>query len=322
MGGEEPKSQHYVHRAYLEGFQDPALEGNGEGYVWVYMPGKSPFRQRTERVARRNYYYCYRQEERRQFLAEHTLQKLEDLALPILRQLRARRFTLNPQDRLTFAGYIALSHTRVPTFERSVDRISSLLVAKQLEFVANDKRALGEAVAEMREQTGEEIDPEEFRKKLTGGTVVAKQTSRGWSLRQMSGMMLSLQRVICAMNWTFLLAPENDAGFLTSDNPVALFDPIGAPMGGVGFASSPAAHFTFPISRDVALLAKHQQDHESVEISGFRVRSVNKGTITRADSQLYAPFRSTRVQEILDSVVRQRPVSGRVLFRKGRVLEE
>ena len=138
------------------------------------MPGKSPFRQRPERVARRNYYYCYRREEQRQFHAEHTLQKLEETALPILRQLRERRFTLNPQDRLTFAGYIALSHTRVPTFERSVDRIASLLVAKQLEFVADDKRALGEAVAEMREQTGEEIDPEEFRKKLTGGAVVAK----------------------------------------------------------------------------------------------------------------------------------------------------
>ena len=150
------KNQHYVHRAYLEGFQDPALERNGEGYVWVYMPGKSPFRQRPERVARRNYYYCYRREEQRQFHAEHTLQKLEDIALPILRQLRERRFTLNPQDRLTFAGYIALSHTRVPTFERSVDRIASLLVAKQLEFVADDKRALGEAVAEMREQTGRE----------------------------------------------------------------------------------------------------------------------------------------------------------------------
>ena len=43
-------------------------------------------------------------------------------------------------------------------------------------------------------------------------------------------MMLSLQKVICSMNWTFLLAPEDDAGFLTSDkNAVALFDPIRHP---------------------------------------------------------------------------------------------
>ncbi|MCI0724988.1 MAG: DUF4238 domain-containing protein, partial [Acidobacteria bacterium] len=223
MPGEKPKSQHYVQRAYLEGFQDPALEKNGEGFIWVYMPGKSPFRQRPERVARRNYYYCHEREEQRQFQAEHGLQKLEDVALPVLRQLRERRFGLSPEDRLTFAGYIALSHTRVPTFERSIDRISSLIAAKQLEFVTNDKRALEWTVAKIRERTGENIDPEEYRKKLTGGTVEVKQASREWSLRQMFEMMLFLQQVVFHMNWTFLLAPEDDPGFLTSDNPVSLF---------------------------------------------------------------------------------------------------
>lgn len=322
MPGEEPKSQHYVQRAYLEGFQDPGLEKKGELFVWVYMPGKSPFRQRPERVAKRNYYYCYEREEQRQFQAEHGLQKLEDLALPILRQLRERRFALNAEDRLTFAGYVALSHTRVPTFERSMDRLSSLVAAKQLELVANDKRALEWAVAEIRERTGEDIDPEEFRKNLTGGTVEVKQASREWSLRQTFKMMLFLQGVICDMKWTFLLAPEDDAGFLTSDNPVSLFDPVGGPLGGIGFTSSPAAHFTFPINRGVCLLAQHQQGPETAELNRSKVRSVNKGTITRANSQLYAPFESASVRKILDWVVSRRTTSGKVLFRKGRVVEE
>jgi len=138
----------------------------------------------------------------------------------------------------------------------------------------------------------------------------------------MFGMMLFLQQVIFSMNWTFILAPEDDAGFLTSDNPVSLFDPIGVPSGGIGFASSPAAHFTFPISRGVALLAQHRQGPETAELNGVRVRSVNKGTIARADSQLYAPFRLVSVQRILDSVVSQRSTTGKVLFRKGRVVVE
>jgi len=321
--GEEPKSQHYVHRAYLEGFQDLELEKKGKSFVWVYMRGKSPFRQRPERVAKRNYYYCYEREEQRQFQVECGLQKLEDLALPILRQFRERRFALGAEDRLTFAGYIALSHTRVPTFEKSMDRLASLMAAKQLEFVANDKRALEWATAKIREDTGEDIDPQEFHKKLTGGTVEVKQANREWSLGQMFQMMLFLQQVIFDMKWAFLLAPEDDAGFLTSDNPVSLFDPVGGgPLGGIGFASSAAAHFTFPNSRGVCLLAQHQQGPATAELNGSKVRSVNKGTITRADSQLYAPFESASVQKILDSVVSQRTALGRVLFKKGRVIEK
>jgi len=311
-----------VHRAYLEGFQDPELEERGEARLWVYMPGKSPFPQRPERVAKRNYYYCYLRDEKRQFHAEHGLQKLEDLALPILRRLRERRFALSPEDRLTFAGYIALAFTRVPTVERSIDRVTALVSAKQMEFIANNKQALEGVVAQLRERTGEEIDPVEFRKKLTGGTVEVQQTSRGWSVQQMFELMLALQRVIFAMKWVFLLAPEGSPGFLTSDNPVSLFDPIGGPVGAVGFSSSPAAHFTFPISRQVCLLAEHQQGPNTAELNGSQVRSVNKGTIIRADSQLYAPFKSASVQKILHSVMGQRTRPGRILIRKGQVVEE
>jgi len=321
MPGDEPKGQHFVHRAYLEGFRDPEFEEMGESFVWLYIPGKSPFRQRPERVARRNYYYCYEHEAQRQFQAEHGLQKMEDLALPILREFRERRFALSAQDRLTFAGYIALSHTRVPTFERSINRLASLVTAKSLEFVANDKQALEWATAKIREDTGEDINPQEFQEKLTGGTCEVKQTNREWSLGQMFRMMLFLQQVIFGMKWTFLLAPEDDAGFLTSDNPVSLFDPVGGPLGGIGFASSPAAYFTFPISRGVCLLARHLQGPETAELNGSKARSVNKGTITRADTQLYAPFASRKVQSILDSVFGERTCSGKVLFRRGRVLE-
>ena len=174
----------------------------------------------------------------------------------------------------------------------------------------------------MRERTGENIDTEEFLRKLTGGTVEVTQASREWSLREMFEAMLFLQKVIFSMKWTFLLAPKDDAGFLTSDNPVSLFDPVGGPLGGIGFASSPGAHFAFPISRSVALLAQHQQGPEIAELNAFRVRRVNKGTITRVDSQVYAPFGSASIQRILDIVVSQKTRSGKVLFSKGRVIEK
>ena len=110
-----------MHRAYLEGFVDPDHERRGESYLWAYLPGKSPFRQKPDRIARRNYYYCFDRENRRAFDIEHTLQQLEDISLSILRKFRRKDFNINPEERLTFAGYVALSYTRVPTFENLVN---------------------------------------------------------------------------------------------------------------------------------------------------------------------------------------------------------
>jgi Protein of unknown function (DUF4238) len=318
---ENPKSQHYVHRAYLEGFCDPQLEREGKSAVWMYMPNKSPFPQRPERVARRNYYYCYQDEERRNFRTEHDLQKMEDLALPALRRIREGDFSLNSDDRLTFAGYIALAHTRVPTFQKYIDRLSCLVSAKQLELIANSPRASALTAAKISEQTGEHIDPDDLVKQLTGGTVEITQENRGWSLGQMFNTMLWLQEWIFRMSWTFLLCPSDDQGFLTSDNPVSLFDPVGERRGEIGFASSPAAHFTFPLSSSICFVGYNVQSPSVHNMRSFEVRQINRGTISRAESQLYAPFKSAKVQTLLDKTVANKIGSGKVLFSKGRVVE-
>jgi len=90
---------------------------------------------------------------------------------------------------------------------------------------------------------------------------------------------------------------------------------------GIGFASSKEAHFTFPISRDVCLLAQHQRGPETVRLSSAEIRSVNSATIGQPDGQLYAPFRSFAVQGILDRLVSKRPKTKRVLIQKGRVVQ-
>jgi hypothetical protein len=322
MPADEPKSHHYVHRAYLEGFQDPDLERQGRSVVWAYMPNKSPFPQKPERVARRNYYYCYELEDQRLFHAERDLQRMEDLALPILHRLREKRFSLTPDERLTFAGYVALSHARVPTFQRATDRLACLVSAKQMEVVANDPRARSWAIAKIFEQTGERLDPDEFHKTLTAGSVEITQENRGWSMKKMFDTMLWLQELIFEMGWTFLISSDGDPGFLTSDNPVSLFDPVGGLYGGVGFASSPAAYFTLPLCRSVCLLAQHVRFPLTSAITSAEVRRVNKGTIVRADSQLYAPYKSSAIQRILDETVVGRKAPTKILFSQGRVVEK
>jgi Protein of unknown function (DUF4238) len=320
--GPKPKSHHYVHRAYLEGFLDPETVKGDSGYLWAYMPGKSPFTQRPERVAKRNYYYCLNEKSGRDFKVEEGLAKLEDAALPILRSLRNRQFSLSQDERLTFAGYIALAFTRVPTFERSVNRVPNMLSAMRLEMASHDMRLMEQAARKHNEENGEGITAEEFKKKLTGGTVEITQENRGWSIKMMFEMTLTLQDVIANMSWCFFIAPQGDPGFLSTDNPVALYDPGKPRWGGISFASSPSAHFAFPISRELCLIGQHRPAPIIEKLNPSKVREVNKGNISRCDMQVYAPFKSEKVQAILDEVMREKKSTGKVFFRKGEMVQE
>ncbi len=279
-------------------------------------------RQRPERVAKRNYYYCYQRAEQRRFDIEHGLQKLEDAAIPVLKMLRDGNFRLSGDDRLTFAGYIALSFTRVPTFERSVNRVASFLYANQLERASKDAEIMQLAARNHFEETGENITADQFRNRLIGGSIQVTQQSRNWSLKQMLEVMLDLQLVIAKMNWTFLLADKEDPGFLTSDNPVCLYDPDGSSFGAVGFSSSPGAYFTFPVSRGVCLLARHISGPRVSESSASKIREVNTATIERSDTQIYAPFKSDKVQTLINRTAHFKAKPSKILFRKGRVVEE
>jgi hypothetical protein len=320
----EPKQHHYVQRAYLEGFADPDLESRGQCCLWTYLPGKSPFRQKPERIAKRNYYYCFDRENRRQFDFEHTLQELEDIALPILRKLRDRDFRLNPEERLTLAGYVGLAYTRVPRFEGVVNRFAMLDMAFKMEKFTSDPENLKLLAREETQKTGKEVTPEELLKTLNAGNVYLTQTNRGWSLEQTIRVMMLLQRIIFDMRWTLLIADEDDPGFLTSDNPVAVFDAPTVDIPGTGFLSSRDTYFTFPISREVCLMARHTPGpaQRVARISPAGVRQINKGIINRADTQLYAPFRSQNVQELHDAAISARGKPKRIMVKQGKIVEE
>lgn len=320
--GPKPKSHHFVHRAYLEGFVDPQTTKGNEGYLWVYIPGKSPFKQRPERVAKRNYYYCIEKNAERDFLVEAGLASLEDAAMPILRALEHKSFDLTADDQLTFAGYIALAFTRVPTFERSMNRLAALSDGRLMEMASNDPRLLEQAARNESEETGRTVTAEEFRKKLIGGSIELRQTSRNWSVGMMVESMLRLQVLIANMHWSFLVAPEGDPGFVTTDNPVALYDPDAPTWAGISFAS-PTAHFAFPVNRELCLIGRHRPMPKIQRPSASHVRQINKAAITRCDAQVYAPFKSQKLQMILDEVAREKGGrTGKVFFRKGRLVQE
>jgi Protein of unknown function (DUF4238) len=322
MPGSEPKAQHFVHRAYLDGFLDLDQTSRGYNRLWLYVPGKAPFPQRPDRVAKRNYFYCYTKEETRDFGVERGLSVLEDAALPALRAYREHNFDISADNRLTFAGYLALSLARVPSFHRLVDREAAFVSAKRLEQLAGDRRALALLVAEIAEETGDRVDVDEYHRRLTGGDVIVTQGDRGWTLGQMFSATAALQPLIYEMNWTFLVAPDDAEGFVTSDNPVALVDPVRDSHGIMDLFKRRSARIAFPISRNVCLYASFDNAAVAKPVNAAGARSVNSVIIGRADSQVYAPFLSLKIQSAVDSVIGTQRKPVRVLFKKGRAVIE
>ena len=89
-------------------------------------------------------------------------------------------------------------------------------------------------------------------------------------------------RLIAEMTWRFATR-DGASYFLTSDNPLFIFPQWGLANG--------ESEFSFPISRDVALLANWQvgQDLSYYPIEEKHVRSVNKRTASSASRFLFYP---------------------------------
>jgi hypothetical protein len=132
----------------------------------------------------------------------------------------------------------------------------------------------------------------------------------------------ALQKDMYRMFWTFLIAPGRDDGFLASDNPVAFFHPAEGMNDRIGSVTLAAPHFTFPICKEICLLIQPFRNPSQVELNASDVRQVNRGTITRADGQLYAPFKSGAVHALFDKINKQTKRPRRVLLRHGRVVVE
>jgi hypothetical protein len=134
--------------------------------------------------------------------------------------------------------------------------------------------------------------------------------------------MMTLQKDIYRMFWTFLIAPAGDDGFLTSDNPVGFFHPSEGIDTQIGSAILAAPHFTFPICKEICLLVQPYRNPKQIHLSASDVRQVNRATMTRADGQLYAAFNSDAVQSLFERIHKQTAKPGRVLVRHGRVVLE
>jgi len=184
-----------------------------------------------------------------------------------------------------------MSLVRTPTGKRLIDQATIDHSVQQIRDLINDPIRHAEFCAAMERETGKRMDPEESKRKLTGGKVRAEQTNRGWSLRMMAEMLMFFQQRFMGMR--LLLMHANDAFFVTSDCPVAVHDPATMALLPQGFQS---LEMRFPLSREYCLAGTYSPGPARLELDADQVRNLNGFLVRQADRFVYAPFNADYIQ--------------------------
>ena len=306
MPGSEPKSQHFVQKAYLDSFSIPRPgKRSDKSFLWVYSPKKEVRSQTTKECATENYFYCFDKDGTRSFDVEHTLAGFEDHSLPLLLRAQLGLLPESTQDRLTLAGYIGLAAARTPRAKSIFNRVAIEAQVNALRELTNVPGKLEALLREREIETGEKIDPDEERRKLKAGKMRGAIEERNWSLSCMFEQTLRLQSRFMEMDWTLIRAER--AFFLTSDVPVLLSNPLQSDD-----VQKPAGSpdFVFPISRDICLTGGGDFGGENlVTTDAAQVRKINLAVIKSADRFVFSPFTSPYVQQKLDQSFEAREAS-------------
>lgn len=291
-----PKQQHYVTRAYLEGFVEP-----GSDFLFCYGRKRTQaFRSQPSEVARQRNYYSFREPHGRwNDTLEHLIQaQVETPGLEVVRRLAGGDRRLNWSQRTDLAMFMALQRFRVPHLRQMQDATHATFVQqlldehKRMEKERGPGRLWIRSISPFRPDdpnpprayvSREEL--EEMQRSL--------QTDPGWFSRQnLLDMAGAFARVFARMKWT-VHNSTGDRPFITSDCPVLLWhERREDETAGI---IRPDSHIEFPLSRTSLLSMAH--DFALLE----RMKGLRPGSEMR---RLLKSIPEVRVSEASESDVR------------------
>ncbi len=317
--------QHYVPQFYLREFLDPALEAKGQNVVWLYESGRHPSKKSVKDVGYEPDFYEIAsgtgnaaEAEQAGFL-EGRLQQLEAVVAPTLRRLAHGDFTLTPQQRGEFAGFIALTMCRTPFFAGVIDQAFLLENRAQMKRVLKTPGMLEEllARADLSVDEAAGLRPErirEFAERVVSGRLNARQTNRGYTMKMMFLAMRDYMDQFERMRWSLIQAAPNEY-FITSDNAVVIRPPDDRdrPSLNIDFFEA-GTEFFLPVSRSYILCGRMESGRDRTgRGTPAMMKAMHQLQVLRAHRQIYAPFKSEELQRQTGAVSRRKPVvhSGR-----------
>lgn len=283
---QKKKKHHYVPRFYLGLFLDKNRHPPQANYLWVIEKYKNnAFRKSPENIAFENYFYSIDESDANDSnIIEDMLSKVESDVSKIFRDIKNGNIDFKcEKKRFTFSQFICLMHHRTVKAKELLRILAQNIIKSSL---MRDVNKIGGLSNYLRKQgIKDDISNQEFidvfnRMKL----VLPKETFLNFMI------MLTIQIIpfLYERNWCFITPESGKRFFITSDNPVLLYNSEikdSEFIPGLAFKNT---DIFFPISPRVCLCASFSIDEGKKEICDADVVFINRKIANNCNRYIFA----------------------------------
>jgi hypothetical protein len=301
---------HTVPEVYLKGFFDPAKVAVRQNVLWLYEENRKIRPRGADAVAAvEGFNLDPENDPGKEELAEKAYAKLEETARPVLEKLRAGDPRLTEEEKGVFSYFIGFQKFRTTWYRETVNAAGVDEFRHTCQRILDEGRVheyVGTSEAERSGRVKFSLDDaEKFIRDMADGTTELTQASKGFALvgALEGGQMLTPK--IAGVHWTLCEAPVSEP-WITTDNPVALFEPFpGRRKPGV---SGPSLQFLFPVSPRFLLFGEPMAIGPDARgrVPAQTVRMFTGDLLKIAHRQVYASVFSKELQSRVNRVFKQR----------------
>lgn len=286
-----PRGQHYVTRAYLEGFVAP-----DEKQLYVYTRNKETvFRALPLNIGKINNYYSSRQPDGTYDDRVETAfaEKVEGPGLPVIKKLAAGRYNISRDARLRLSFLLAVQEYRVPWMREQTEAFTTGMLERFTTAMLAAPNKIEDAMLELK--MSDEKSVKEAADKLRGefrSGEITIAASPAASLNAIGYVAETLMNVYFRMGWEIL--ETNLIPFITSDCPLhRYYLPIGndVPYGGL---LDKRVQVRFPLCANKMLVMRHDRKRLEIAESLHRRKRVRDATKLMSQS---SEIKRVRVSE-------------------------
>jgi hypothetical protein len=251
----DPKKHHYVPQFYLREFVDPRTPPGQEPYVWVFSKdGKQKERRAPKNILWERDLYTFDIGGQKHYELERTLSAIESEFAEAVRKKLAPHLPLTAKEHEALCLFVATMLQRTIRQKDTQESFYDQLVT-QVERLEAHNGSDGSTSATLRAA----------KKDIHKAGIMA--------------IFSEIPELLSRMSLAILCTDRTSARFITSDDPVTLFNPElqWQRFYGPGLAQT-GVELTMPVSPQLALCMTWSNLRGYIEIPGWRIEELNRFT--------------------------------------------
>ena len=274
MGSKSHKGQHFVPECYLKSWCDPDCPREYEPYVWLFeRDGSNPRNKAPSNIFKETDFYTIENADgTRNLDLEHGLSGLEGKFAAVRNEKLSKQLPLTQEEHLYLAMFVAAAQFRT---QSSRDHHASQW-QYMLDLMDHTAEKMASASTEQKRSMPRISTLGESKNSLSHDQV--RRVAKNPLQSMMSGILDAVTPVLMRMNM-LILSTDDPLGFITSDRPVAWFDPEVyklPPLHRAPALGSPTIEVTMPLSPSQCLMFAWQCPEGYVEAPQIALDELNR----------------------------------------------